>query len=85
VCRGHAGRPPVRQHEHAGQPTTRQQHERAGQPTTRQHKWDVIGGALEDNGRTARLCVILLVMSVAAVITAVGTLVAMAVVHGWLG
>jgi hypothetical protein len=84
VCRGPAGRPPVRQHKRVGRPTTRQ-HEHTGQPTTRQHKWDVIGRALEDNGRTARLCVILLVMSVAAVTAAVGTLVAMAVVHGWLG
>jgi hypothetical protein len=36
---------------------------------------DVIGGTLEDNGRTIRLCVILLVMSVAGVITTAGTLV----------
>jgi hypothetical protein len=73
VCPGRAGRSPARQDVPAGR------------PPARQHKWDVIRHALDDNDRTIRLCVILLVMSVAAVITATGTLLAAAAVHAWLG
>ena len=46
--------------------------------------WETIRYALDSNARTARLCVILLVMSAAAVITAGGTLLVMAAIHGWL-
>ena len=49
------------------------------------HKWGTIRYALDKTSRTIRLCVILLVSSAATVITAGGTLLVVAVVHGWLG
>jgi len=54
----------------------------AGTSPVAPHKWETIRYALDNNARTVRLCVILLVMSAAAVITAGGTLLVMAAVHG---
>jgi hypothetical protein len=45
------------------------------------HKWETIGDAQRDTGRTIRLCVILLVMGLATSVP----LVIMALVHVWLG
>jgi len=47
--------------------------------------WATIRDALEDNGRAWRLVIIILTMSVAAVITGAGTLLAAEAVRAWLG
>jgi hypothetical protein len=47
------------------------QHRRSDPP----EKWRVIGTAIENNGRTFRLCLILLVIALPAVLVTIGTVV----------
>ena len=53
----------------------------AGTHRAGQHKWETIRYALDNNGRTIRLCIILLTMSA---VTCIPFLI-MTLAHGWLG
>jgi hypothetical protein len=52
-----------------------------GPRPTRMRKWDVINRAIDDPGRTIRLCLVLLAAGIAS---AAPFLIA-ALIHGWLG
>jgi hypothetical protein len=48
-------------------------------------RWKTIRYALDDTGKTVRLCVIILTASVASVVASAVPFLIFVLVHGWLG